>query len=335
MAEKSGIKPITGSWFSIYWYDRRHYYWNDACLRYTDGQWDAVIKDMADLGLEYLVLCDVASHGKSVYDSKVLPKIETASRDPLEAVMTACDRYGMKVFLTNDYFNDKLYFKTWEMFEPENVKTRYQILREVAEKYSGHPSFYGWYWAWEPFINPYFPDYFMRYVNETTREAKRLTPAAKILVAPYGTKTAVADATFVKQLENLEVDFVAYQDCVGCRVMNTEQSRRAFETLRKVHDKVPQRRLWADVETFTWEGIPNLAATPLIPAKMDRLEKQLAAVSPYVDRILVFIFEGLFSRPESPAYTGYAPAGRYYREYVDWLTRNHPEMIRPRDRKAE
>ena len=110
--------------------------------------------------------------------------------------------------------------------------------------------------------------------------------------------------------------------------MNTDESERAFEILRRVHDKVPQRKLWADVETFTWEGKDNVAETPLIPAGFDRLKKQLAAVSPYADNILVFIFEGLFSKPDSIAYTGYDKAGKYYNEYVAWLKEAHPEMIK-------
>ena len=326
--ENRSIQPIRGSWFSIYWYDRRHVYWNDACMRYTQEQWDALICDMASLGQEYLVMCNVASNGFSVYDSQVLPKIPMACPDPLEAVMTAADRYGMKVFLNNDYFNDALYYKTAEMFEPENVRGRYRILEEVAARYSGHPSFYGWYWAWESHLSPCFPEHFLRYVNETTQEARRLTPQAKFLTAPYGTRNATCGDAYLRQLEALDVDFIAYQDTVGCFAMDTDESARAFETLRRAHDRVPQRKLWADVETFTWEGTPNIVDTPLIPAGFDRLTKQLAAVSPFVDTVLVFIFEGLFSNPQSPAYTGYAPAGKYYEDYAAWLKEAHPDCLR-------
>ena len=321
--EDSIIKPIVGSWFSIYWYDRRHYYWNDACIKYTDEQWNALIRDMANLGMEYLVMCNVASNGFAVYDSKVLPKYKMASEDPLEAVMNACDQYGIKVFLNNEY-----YFKVDEMFYPESIKGRYTILEEVAKKYSGHKSFYGWYWAWESYLNPFFCDHFIKYINDSSREARILTPKAKFLTAPYGTRMATYDEKFIKQLEQLDVDIVAYQDTVGCYAMDVEQSARAFETLRKVHDHVPQRKLWADVETFTWEGKDNVAETPLIPADFERLKSQLAAVSPYVDNILVFIFEGLFSNPNSIAYTGYDKAAKYYNEYVNWLKSTHPEMIK-------
>ena len=45
------IKPITGTWFSIYWHDKRHYYWNSACMSYTPEQWDALIADLKTAGL--------------------------------------------------------------------------------------------------------------------------------------------------------------------------------------------------------------------------------------------------------------------------------------------
>ena len=321
------IKPIKGSWFSIYWYDRRHYYWNDACIHYTDDQWNALIKDMADLGMEYLVMCNVASNGYAVYDSTVLPKYPMASSDPLEAVMKACDQYGIKVFLNNDYYLAKNYFSIRAMFTPESLRGRYTMLEEVAEKYSGHSSFYGWYWAWESHLDPYFPEHFMKYINDSTQRARTLTPGAKFLTAPYGTRLATNDATFVRQVDQLDVDIIAYQDTIGCYAMDIEQSARSFETLRKVHDQVPQRKLWADVETFTWEGKDNVAETPLIPAEFSRLKAQLAAVSPYVDEILVFIFEGLFSNPNSIAYTGYEKAADYYNQYVAWLKENHPGMM--------
>lgn len=329
ITDESLIKPISGSWFSIYWYDKRHYYWNDACLSYTDEQWDTLIKEFAELGQEYLVMCNVASRGLCVYDSKMLPKINMVSKDPLEAVMTAADKYGVKIFLTNDYYKeDEPTFRIDDINSPEIVKARFTMLAEVAEKYSRHKSFYGWYWAWEAGTEPHFPDYFIKYVNETSGEARKLTPNAKILIAPFSTSSVICDDVFLKQLETLDTDIIAYQDQVGCDCATTDQSRDAFERLRKAHDKVQKQTLWADVETFTWEGIPNRQETPLIPAAFDRLKSQLAAVSPYVDKTLVFIFEGLFSKPGSITYTGYKEAGRYYNEYVAWLKQAHPEMIK-------
>ena len=93
-------KPIRGSWISIWWDDRRHFYWNDICLRFTAEQWQAAVKDVADLGMEYLVLLAIAKGGKAFYDTPLLPRLETACPDPIEALLAAADRYRVKFFST-------------------------------------------------------------------------------------------------------------------------------------------------------------------------------------------------------------------------------------------
>ncbi len=321
-------KPIMGGFLSIQWIDKRHYYWNEACRNYTAEQWHAMVREMAVLGQKYIVIFNVSTGDETVYDSKVQPKANMVCDDPLEVIMTAADMYDMKVFLSNDYYKMENYDSEELMLSKEAVKARFTIMEEVAEKYTHHKSFYGWYWAWESCISPYFSDRFIKYFNDTTAHARTLTPKAKFLTAPYGTINAVYDDKYIKQLEMLDADIVAYQDTVGCYVMDTDQSKKAFETLRKVHDKVPQRALWADVETFDWEGPDNVRTTALIPAKFERLEKQLAAVSPYVDEIIVFIFQGLLSDPNSIAYTGYEKAGEYYNQYKEWLKKNHPDLLK-------
>ncbi len=318
-------KPITGSWFSIYWGDRRHVYWNSACMNFTAAKWDALIRDMASVGNEYIIMCASVSDYRSVYQSSVAQKVEMVCPDPLEAVMTACDKYGVKVFLSNDYTNETTFEET---LTPENTKKRYTIIEELAAKYSHHPSFYGWYWAWEAYICPLFNEEFVKYFNDSTAFARKLTPKAKYLTAPYGTKNAVCTDEYCRQIARLDTDIIAYQDTVGCFAMDCEQSARAFETLRKAHDKVPERALWADVETFAWEGPDNRRDVPLIPAGMERLQKQLEACSPYVDRVTVFIFQGLFTNPDSIAYTGYEPGAKYWNDYTAWLRKNHPEAFK-------
>ena len=316
----SGIKPITGTWFSIYWKDKRHYYWNGACLEYTDKQWEALIADLHSAGMEYIVMCNtVALDGLAVFRSRYAPMADMAAEDPLETVLCACDRLDMKLFMSNDYIGETAF---GTLMKPENVKLRELLMEELAEKYAHHKSFYGWYWANESWLSPYFQEDFIEYINASSRHARLLTPDAKILTAPYGTSSAVCDDRFVRQLDKLDVDIIAYQDTVGCYATDIAGSERAFAELRKAHDRVPRIALWADVETFTWEGRPNDQATPLIPAEFPRLVSQLKAVSPYVDRTLVFIFQGLFSNPDSIAHTGYDKAAKYWNEYTSWLKNN-------------
>lgn len=324
------IKPINGGFISIQWEDKRHYYWNEACRKFTTEQWRDMIAQMAFLGQKYIIIFNVATGSTVVYDSKshILPKADMVCDDPLEVILNACDEFGIKVFLNNDYYIMDNYDHEDAMMSKEAVKGRFTILGEIAEKYSHHKCFYGWYWAWESCITPYFPDVFMKYFNDTTAEARRLTPNAKFLTAPYGTRSAICDDRFVKQLDKLDCDIIAYQDTVGCLAMDTEQSKRSYEALRKAHDKVPQRKLWADVETFEWEGKDNRRDVALIPCEFDRLRSQLSALTPYVDEIVAFIFQGIFSNPDSISYTGYDKAAANYKTYKKWLETYHADWLK-------
>jgi hypothetical protein len=66
----------------------------------------------------------------------------------------------------------------------------------------------------------------------------------------------------------------------------------------------------------------------LTPAPSDRVMRQLAAVSPYVDIITIFQYQGLMSRPGSKALCGHSTSVRLYRDYVTWLKTEYPELVK-------
>ncbi len=310
------VNPIRGSWISVWWDDHRHFYWNDTCLRFTAEQWQTAVKDVADIGMEYLVLLAIAKGGKAFYDTPLLPKLEMTCPDPIEAMLTAADRYGIKFFISSDWYGE---WDVQALNDPDRARKRFQMMEEIARRYSHHRCFHGWYWPNEACLLPHFADIFIAYVNNSSLEARRLTPKAKTLTAPYGTHRAVCDDAFVRQLERLDVDIIAYQDEVGCLRMGPAESAAAFAKLRAAHDRVPERALWADVETFAWEGTPNRRTSALIPAPWDRVRSQLEAVSPHVDKILIYQYQGLMNRPGSGAIAGHPDSPRLYLDYVDWL----------------
>lgn len=331
------MKPIVGGWFIIYWLynptrecqDLRYDYWDTVTHAYTPEQWDAFMKDLSDIGQKYLVLVNTFGglDGKDcIYDSKFANKVvKLGSEDPLEVVLSAADRHGLKIFMTNDYYNS---YEFADVFDETLKKERIGILEELVEKYGHHESFYGWYLAREAYINPYYPEDFIRYVNETAVDMRRLKPEGKILIAPYGTASAVYDETYVDQLRRLDCDIIAYQDCVGCKACTIEQSAISFANLRKAHDEAGRSALWADVETFEWDNGENRLDSRLISTSWERLKAQLAACSPFVDEVLVFAFQGLLTKPDSIAYCGYEEAARLYGEYIGWLREAYPEIVK-------
>lgn len=324
---KVKAKPILGSWISVFWSDRRHHYWNEPCAKFTAEQWECSVKEVADLGMQYLVLLATVNGDQACYNSRYCPKTKLiACDDPIEALLSAADRFGVRFFISTGCRGGWLDYN--QMSDPKLAKLRFEVMAEVAEKYGRHKSFFGWYLPDEVGLDPYFTDVFIKYVADNNREGKRLLPGSKTLIAPYGTKNIVADAKFCKQLERLDADIIAYQDEVGCLRATTATSAAVFEKLRHAHDKAPQRTLWADVEVFDWEGPPNQPTTPLIPAPFERVKRQLDAVSPFVDLITIYQYQGLMSQPGSKAATGHRDATTLYRDYVRWLKAEYPEMVK-------
>jgi len=149
-------QPIRGSWISIGWDDRRHFYWNDPCLGFTAAQWQAAVRDVADLGMGYLVLLAIAKGGKAFYDTPLLPKLDMVCPDPIEAMLAAADRWGVKFFVSSDWYGE------WDaraLSDPDRARKRFQMMGEIAQRYSHHRSFHGWYWPNEACLTPYYADW--------------------------------------------------------------------------------------------------------------------------------------------------------------------------------
>ena len=72
-----------------------------------------------------------------------------------------------------------------------------------------------------------------------------------------------------------------------------------------------------------WRRLPGKArrtrpSSPLIPAPFSRVKEQLAAVSPFVDTILIYQYQGLMNKPGSRAFAGHPDSTRLYSDYVRW-----------------
>jgi hypothetical protein len=313
---RDAIKPIQGSWFEF-----QHHAtvegvdWNPALVRFTAEQWDAKVKEIAEVGMEYLVLMATAVYYRSFYETKIYPKWELACPDPLEAVLAAADKYRVKFFLGAGFYGN------WAsrnlITDPVATKKRLQSLGELVKLYGHHPSFYGWYWPDEAEINPHYSPQFLDYVNVLSHEARQLKRDALIMIAPYGSRIAKPDEEYVRQLDAMDVNIVAYQDEVGVRKSKVTETAGFYEGLRKAHDRVQKAQIWADVEIFEFED--KVYESALLPATFERVRQQLKAVSPFVDTILVYQYLGMMNRPGSVAFAGIPRSIELYSDYVAWL----------------
>ena len=308
-------KPFGGTWFEF-----QHHspvegtYWNRAMRAFTREQWQEKVREIASLGMEYLVLMCTSlprmDGAESYYHTSLYPFAEGfACFDPMEALLSAADEQGMKVFISCGFYGQ--WDRTQENISSKKVERRaFQSMEELLRLYGGHTSFYGWYYPDETEILPYFDEDFLRYVNRYSAFADSLDPFKKKLIAPYGTNRLTADGRFTRQLESLCVDYVAYQDEVGVRKASPSDTRRAFEALRKAHDQAGRSALWCDLEIFDFEG--ETYRSPLIPADADRVRRQLESVQDYADVILMYQYQGMMNRPGTGAYCGHSQSTEYY-----------------------
>ncbi|HAN21086.1 MAG: hypothetical protein A2Y15_05005 [Clostridiales bacterium GWF2_36_10] len=316
------LKPIKGSWFEF----QHHHipegkYWNPICRHFSEEQWRVKIREMSSLGMEYIVLlCSslvYQDYAESYFDSGIYPFAKDfVCQNPIEVILDEADKLNMKIFMSVGYYG------FWEhaydnMINPEVTKRAFVAMEKLYKQFGHYKSFYGWYYPDEVCIDKYFNSDFIEYVNKYSTFGRSFNKDLKSLIAPYGTNILIADDKYVSQLEIIDADFIAYQDEIGVRKAKPEQTEAYFAALKKAHDKAGRAKLWADMEVFEFEG--DVYRSALIPATMERIERQLKSISPYVETVLCYEYLGMFNKPGTIAYCGHPDSVKLYRDYIEFL----------------
>ncbi|MBQ3230454.1 MAG: DUF4434 domain-containing protein [Clostridia bacterium] len=315
------IKPITGTWFEFQHHNiPEGKYWNPIVKGFSDAQWEAKVDEIASLGMKYIVLLTTSQvyedTAYSFYETDIYPFADIAAKDPMGALFNAADRNGIKVFVSCGYYGN--WVETINnMVSPEVQARAFKSMEQVYAKYGHHESFYGWYLPDETGIYPYYDERFIKYVNDYSAFGRTIDPKLKMLIAPYGTNSLKADDKYVAQLESLDCDIIAYQDEIGVRKSLPEATGAYYEALRKAHDKAGRSALWADMEVFEFEG--DVYRSALYAAAMERIDRQIKSISPYVDEILIYQYQGMFNKPGTIAYCGHPDSLKLYNDYKAWL----------------
>ena len=287
-------------------------YWNSALNGFSSEDWRCKVREIADIGMEYIVIMATALYDKCYFKSSVYPFAGIPCEDPIEEILDEADKCGVKVFLGNGFYGD--WRKAGNNIKDKEVIARsFRAMEELAELYAHHESFYGWYYPDESCIILNFSKDFVNYVNLCSAHCHSLTPEKKTLIAPYGTNLALPNSRYVHTLEKLDVDFIAYQDEVGVKKTKVDRTKKIFERLNKAHEKAGRAKLWADIELFDFEGMVYKSA--LVPANFDRIQKQIDNVAPYVEKILCYQYLGIMNPADSKAFAGHEKSAELYERY--------------------
>ena len=314
--------PITGTFINLPYQDVRNKYTNPDGIDATDPHmWAAKVAEMKEMGMEYLVFMSVANECKAYYPSKLMDWHYPADRQsPVDAIMDEAAKHGMKVFMSTGWAKDQ----DDNLRDPAIKGRQLEMMEELASIYGEHPAFYGWYLPVEDCFGPVLTDYAVEAVNALTARARELTPAAKIMISPYGIFCSnFDDPRYEQQIARLTVDIIAYQDEIGCvrEKFPLVNLRENWKKLRAIHDKTGIQ-MWANCETFAWEKGTNDRQSALIPAATPRLISQMAAATEGgAETIISFIICGLFEKPSS-VYPWGQPywSQKAYEDYMAWAS---------------
>ena len=318
--EVESVLPITGTFLNLPYQDVRNKYTNPLAMDYTSPDfWTAKVGEMSRMGMEYLVLMAVANEGQSYYPSRLMPWVyDPQLKSPVDAIMDAAADNGMKVFMSTGWAKNQ----DDNLRDPSIKGRQIEMMKELAGIYGDHPAMYGWYLPVEDCFGPVLTDYAVEAVNALTDMARDLTPAAKVLISPYGIfNSNFEDPRYEQQIMRLKVDIIAYQDEIGCvrERYPLPRLRENWKKLRAIHDKT-NIEMWANCESFAWEKATNDRTSALVPASFSRLLSQLAvATEGGVDRIISFMMYGIYEDPSTP-YQIAQPlwSHKAYQDYMAW-----------------
>lgn len=313
------IKPITGTFFEFEHHNRAEgKYYNSEMWSFTEEQWRAKVRETAELGMDTLILMATALYFETYFDFGEFPHVKhLACENPLEVLLSEADKTGQKVFLSAGFYGDWVKPEV-NTTDPEIINRSLRAMNVITEKYGHHSSIAGWYMPDEWEIMGHFDDQFIKYINIISAEARKLNPKNKTMIAPYGTRITMPDDLYVRQLEQMDLDIIAYQDEVGVQKVKVEQKAAYYEALYKAHKKAGRAEIWADMELFEFEGTVYHSA--LLPAPWERVKAQLEAISPFVDKVITYAYQGMMTKPGGIARCGYPErAEKLYTDYKDWL----------------
>lgn len=317
------VLPVTGTWVNLSWQDERNNYTNfrDEALNTDPELWRDKMCELHDIGVDYIVIMQVANEGKAYYPSSLYPKLYPEGRkSPVEAIMDACDSLGMHVFMSCGWAYDQ----DDNVGDPAVVERQCRMMDELGGLYGDRGSFYGWYLPIEDCLIPYLPERSVEGINRLVARARTVTPGKKTMAAPYGIFGAELDnPLFREQLAKIDIDIIAYQDEVGCvrERFPMQRMKDNFRKLGQIHEDLGIE-FWVDLETFTWEKGTNSRQSALIPAEFGRVLSQIVGASRAgVGRITSFAVCGLFDKPGSRHPLGQpAEAELAYANYSAWLS---------------
>ena len=333
---------ITGSFFTIrmtnIWNAQ---YWDDECGDWGEANWRALVADQAGLGIDTLINAQMALWSRPLFPDpghKVGKPVKLGCEDPAAVIADEAARRGMKV-----WYGCGLYGRVSEVADYRALAKPWPdrwfewnaaLAEQIMERYSDTESFAGLYLPLELGGDPeagytrFHPDHvelYTRWVKDTLRPIVGRTP----LLASPGIMRPGDYGELAGQLEAFDIDVVAYQDLGGRGRATPEDYDRisrageAFELLASAHREAGVG-LWANCETFSRTDPPTWRPVSFT-GDFDRIKHQLDVCSPPVEKVITWIYQGVWNRRTELVNIGPPEAQGLYDRYVAYVKSRFPQ----------
>lgn len=288
----------------------------DELKKFTDDDWRRYISEMNKIGQKCIIINTAHQYLEiekeslvAHYESKLMPKSDIASIDPIEAILSEADKNGQEVFIGigNNY--------GYRGSEAE--------MTEVFERFKSHKSFYGWYLALELPMNLTTEKGVAMWQSITglPELARKLSPVKPIMTSPYNMPSHLFEETF-KKVD--WVDIMMPQDWAGQCAFTIEQSQEMHKKLSKI-SRENHCHFWANCESFNFTDPNENGDRYMVPrfrgggmTGVEGFDKQMSVVRPYVEKIMNFMLTGFFTPPNFTPVCGGAGAVKQYEDYVNY-----------------
>ena len=298
---------VTGSFIDIQHvnnWDAQH--WIDECREWQDENWSAIVADMKDAGLDTVILTNCALWGRPLYPANratVGRPWPLPCADPVGAIVRACERHGLDLYLGLGAFG-RYSLNANPDLTPEHDAWLAAMAEDLREKYGHARALRGFYLSTEAHAIKGGGLFEVDDCAKTARFVRTIrerVPGAQLMMSPahLGHPRPEQMDPLRRQLEQLNVDIVAYQDHAGFEKLypdlNFNVAAEGYRLIQPLHAATGQQ-MWVNCEVFDYTEKRPDGRRVCTPCAFERLQRQLLAAAPAADKLIIYQYQGLMNR---------------------------------------
>jgi uncharacterized protein DUF4434 len=283
------MKKITGTFLD-------EITWDIPAFNWGKEEWRREFDTMKETGIDTVIIIRVGLRNMCAYPSEVLGTLDMP--DLAGMFLDEAERCGMKLFMGS--YEPATLDQDWTNWK-DSWNTSEKVIREMHNRYKGHPAFQGWYIAPETsHATPGSIEVFKR----TSNLMKDIDSDKPVLISPYYPSDAYKDDTKEDRHRKFSegwnkifkeapaIDICAFQDG-SCSPMQMEYPTLELEDyVKEVHAFCKENNvtMWNNVETF---GRNYPIKFP--PIDWRWLKRKMEIAEPYTEKNITFEFSHFLS----------------------------------------